>query len=130
MEERRGQHHSRSSSATGKRANFPGREPVTRPFSIDWLPGEVPPSSGTLRDSRHRQKPLWGSSFPTGCTEGGERPALARAIGWDIAIADRGTILIEGNAEWFTSLLHIPAPRGLMSGEPKSLCDILAAGQT
>jgi len=48
----------------------------------------------------------------------------------DIAIADRGPVLIEGNAEWSTSLLQIPAPRGLMSGELKSLCDILAAGQT
>jgi hypothetical protein len=51
----------------------------------------------------------------------------ARAIGWDIAIADRGPVLIEGNAEWSTSLLQIPAPRGLMTGEFKSLCDTLAA---
>ena len=52
----------------------------------------------------------------------------ARAIGWDIAIADRGPVLIEGNAEWSTSLLQIPAPRGLMTGEFKSLCATLAAG--
>ncbi|MFL5460552.1 MAG: sugar-transfer associated ATP-grasp domain-containing protein [Gemmatimonadales bacterium] len=52
----------------------------------------------------------------------------ARAIGWDIAIADRGPVLIEGNAQWSTSLLQIPAPRGLMTGEFKSLCDTLAAG--
>ena len=51
----------------------------------------------------------------------------ARAIGWDIAIADRGPVLIEGNAQWSTSLLQIPAPRGLMTGEFKSLCDTLAA---
>jgi hypothetical protein len=54
----------------------------------------------------------------------------ARSIGWDIAISDRGPVLIEGNAEWSTSLLQIPAPRGLMTGEFKSLCDTLAAGQT
>ena len=54
----------------------------------------------------------------------------ARAIGWDIAIADRGPVLIEGNAEWSTSLLQIPAPHGLMSGECKSLCATLAAGPT
>ena len=54
----------------------------------------------------------------------------ARAIGWDIAIADRGPVLIEGNAEWSTSLLQIPAPHGLMSGEFKSLCATLAAGPT
>ena len=53
----------------------------------------------------------------------------ARAIGWDIAISNRGPILIEGNPQWSTSLLQIPAPRGLMTGEFKSLCDTLAAGQ-
>jgi len=53
----------------------------------------------------------------------------ARSIGWDIAISDRGPILIEGNAEWSTSLLQIPAPHGLMTGEFKALCDTLAAGQ-
>ena len=51
----------------------------------------------------------------------------ARSIGWDIAIADRGPVLIEGNVEWSTSLLQIPAPRGLMTGEFKSLYDTLAA---
>ena len=54
----------------------------------------------------------------------------ARAIGWDIAIPDRGPVLIQGNAEWSTSLLQIPAPRGRMTGEFKPQCDILAAGQT
>jgi hypothetical protein len=54
----------------------------------------------------------------------------ARSIGWDIAISDRGPVLIEGNVEWSTSLLQIPAPHGLLTGEFKSLCDTLAAGQT
>jgi len=53
----------------------------------------------------------------------------ARAIGWDIAISDQGPVLIEGNAEWSTSLLQIPAPHGLMTGEFRMLCDTLAAGQ-
>jgi hypothetical protein len=52
----------------------------------------------------------------------------ARSIGWDIAISDRGPVLIEGNADWSTSLLQIPAPHGLMTGEFKTLCDTLAAG--
>jgi putative polysaccharide biosynthesis protein len=54
----------------------------------------------------------------------------ARSIGWDIAISDRGPVLIEGNAEWSTSLIQIPAPRGLMTGEFKALCDSLAAART
>jgi hypothetical protein len=54
----------------------------------------------------------------------------ARAIGWDIGISERGPILIEGNAEWSTALLQIPAPRGLMTGELKRLYDTLAAART
>jgi hypothetical protein len=53
----------------------------------------------------------------------------ARAIGWDIGISERGPILIEGNAEWSTALLQIPAPRGLMTGELKRLYDSLAAAR-
>jgi hypothetical protein len=52
----------------------------------------------------------------------------ARAIGWDIAISDTGPVLIEGNSEWSTSLLQIPAPRGLLTGEFKRLCDTIARG--
>jgi hypothetical protein len=51
----------------------------------------------------------------------------ARSIGWDIAISDRGPILIEGNVDWSTSLLQIPAPHGLMTGEFRRLCNTLAA---
>jgi hypothetical protein len=53
----------------------------------------------------------------------------ARSIGWDIAISDRGPVLIEGNAHWSTSLLQIPAPRGLMTGELKVVTDALAAAR-
>ena len=49
----------------------------------------------------------------------------ARAIGWDIAISDRGPILIEGNERWSPSLIQIPAPQGLMHGELKALYDRL-----
>jgi hypothetical protein len=47
----------------------------------------------------------------------------ARAIGWDIAISDRGPILIEGNERWSPSLMQIPAPYGLMDGELDALCE-------
>ena len=45
----------------------------------------------------------------------------AHAIGWDIAISDRGPILIEGNERWSPSLMQIPAPYGLMDGELEAL---------
>lgn len=45
----------------------------------------------------------------------------ARSIGWDIAISDRGPVLIEGNEEWSPSLIQMPAPHGLMTGELKAL---------
>jgi hypothetical protein len=51
----------------------------------------------------------------------------ARAIGWDIAISDRGPVLIEGNERWSPSLTQLPAPRGLMTGELEALCRGLKA---
>jgi putative polysaccharide biosynthesis protein len=45
----------------------------------------------------------------------------ARSIGWDIAISDRGPLLIEGNEEWSPSLIQLPAPHGLMRGEFEQL---------
>jgi hypothetical protein len=53
----------------------------------------------------------------------------ARAIGSDIAITDQGPVFIEGNAHWSTSLLQIPAPHGLMTGELKALTDALASAR-
>lgn len=50
----------------------------------------------------------------------------ARVIGWDIALSDRGPVLLEGNNRWGPSLVQLPAPRGLMTGEFKALCDALA----
>ena len=49
----------------------------------------------------------------------------ARSIGWDIAITDRGAVLIEGNWWWSPSHIQIPAPHGLMMGEFKELCRAL-----
>jgi hypothetical protein len=54
----------------------------------------------------------------------------ARSIGWDIALSDRGPVLIEGNAHWSPSLLQIPAPRGLMTGELKAMIDALGSART
>jgi Sugar-transfer associated ATP-grasp len=50
----------------------------------------------------------------------------ARAIGWDIAMSDRGPVLIEGNERWSPSLIQLPAPHGLMDGELKAVFDTLA----
>lgn len=41
----------------------------------------------------------------------------ARSIGWDVAMSTRGPVLIEGNEEWSPSLIQMPAPHGLMTGE-------------
>ena len=53
----------------------------------------------------------------------------ARAIGWDIAISDRGPVLIEGNERWAPSLVQLAAPCGLMDGELKTLYDTLRTGK-
>jgi hypothetical protein len=41
----------------------------------------------------------------------------ARSIGWDVAISSKGPVLIEGNEEWSPSLIQMPAPHGLMTGD-------------
>jgi hypothetical protein len=41
----------------------------------------------------------------------------ARSIGWDVAMSEKGPVLIEGNEEWSPSLIQMPAPHGLMTGE-------------
>jgi hypothetical protein len=45
----------------------------------------------------------------------------ARSIGWDVALSVRGPVLIEGNADWSPSLIQMPAPYGLMTGDFEQL---------
>lgn len=45
----------------------------------------------------------------------------ARSIGWDVAMSGSGPVLIEGNQEWSPSLIQLPAPHGLMTGEFEQL---------
>jgi hypothetical protein len=45
----------------------------------------------------------------------------ARSIGWDVALSARGPVLIEGNADWSPSLIQMPAPYGLMTGDFEQL---------
>ena len=84
---------------------------------------------GTDRGFVGFKLPHWPDAIDVALRAAGVFP-WARSIGWDIAITDRGPVLVEGNAEWSTSLLQIPAPRGLMTGAFKSLCDTLAAEPT
>ena len=45
------------------------------------------------------------------------------------AISDGGPVLIEGNERWSTSLIQMPAPHGLMSGEFKALYEALGESE-
>jgi hypothetical protein len=45
----------------------------------------------------------------------------ARSIGWDVGLSESGPVLIEGNEEWSPSLIQMPAPRGLMTGDFEAL---------
>lgn len=38
-------------------------------------------------------------------------------------------MLVEGNERWSTSLIQMPAPHGLMSGEFKALYEALSEGE-
>jgi hypothetical protein len=51
-----------------------------------------------------------------------------RSVGWDIAISERGPVLVEGNERWAVSLVQMAAPHGLMTGEFKALCEALREG--
>jgi len=41
----------------------------------------------------------------------------------------RGPVLVEGNERWSTSLIQMPAPHELMSGEFKALYEALSEGE-
>jgi hypothetical protein len=75
---------------------------------------------GTARPLVGYRLPLWPEVKQLALDAAAAFP-FARAIGWDIAISDRGAILIEGNERWSPSLLQLPAPRGLMDGELEAL---------
>ncbi len=53
-----------------------------------------------------------------------------RSVGWDIAISERGPVLVEGNERWAISLVQMPAPHGLMTGEFKELYEALMEGSS
>ena len=75
---------------------------------------------GTARPLVGCRLPLWPEVKQLALDAAAAFP-FARAIGWDIAISDRGASLIEGNERWSPSLLLLPAPRGLMDGELEAL---------
>ena len=52
-----------------------------------------------------------------------------RCVGWDIAISEGGPVLVEGNERWAISLVQMPAPHGLMTGEFKELYEALRGGE-
>jgi hypothetical protein len=66
------------------------------------------------------QLPEWPKATELALGAAGAFP-WARSIGWDVGISDRGPVLIEGNEEWSPSLIQMPAPHGLMTGEFEKL---------
>lgn len=66
------------------------------------------------------QLPDWPEAKSLALRAAGAFP-WARSIGWDVALSARGPVLIEGNAEWSPSLIQMPAPYGLMTGEFEQL---------
>ena len=75
---------------------------------------------GTERPLVGYRLPLWPQVKALALDAAAAFP-WARAIGWDIAIAEGGPVLVEGNERWSPSLLQLPAPRGLMDGELEAL---------
>ncbi len=93
---------------------------------FDYVYSSVIP--GTDRSFVGYQLPCWPEAKHLALEAAAAFP-WARAIGWDIAISDRGPVLIEGNERWGTSLVQLAAPYGLMDGELKTLYDTLRKGK-
>jgi hypothetical protein len=74
------------------------------------------------------QLPDWGRAKEL-ALRAAEAFPWARSIGWDVALSESGPMLIEGNEEWSPSLIQMPAPHGLMTGEFAELYRSLG-GQT
>jgi putative polysaccharide biosynthesis protein len=88
--------------------------------------GDVSVIPGTDRPFAGFELPHWPAVRDLALRAAAAFP-WARAIGWDIGITDQGPVLIEGNERWSPSLIQMPAPRGLMRGELKALCENLAS---
>lgn len=71
--------------------------------------------------------PCWEETKDLALRAAGAFP-WARSIGWDIALSDRGPVLVEGNERWSPSLIQLPAPHGLMTGELRALREALRNG--
>lgn len=84
---------------------------------ISLVPGTNTPFVGF-------QLPYWSEAKDLALQAAAAFP-WARSIGWDIAFSEQGPVLIEGNERWSTSLIQMPAPHGLMTGEFKALYEAL-----
>jgi hypothetical protein len=83
---------------------------------------------GTTREFVGFRLPLWAEVREATLRAAAAFP-WARAIGWDVAITDRGPLLIEGNDSWSPSILQLRSPGGLNTGEFKALLDALTDGR-
>jgi hypothetical protein len=81
------------------------------------IPGTDTPFSGF-------QLPDWTAIKDVALRAAGAFP-WARSIGWDVGVSDRGPVLIEGNERWSPSLIQMPAPAGLLTGELAEVCHSL-----
>ena len=79
---------------------------------------------GTERSFIGFQLPDWDKAKDLALRAAAAFP-WARSIGWDVAMSGNGPVLIEGNEEWSPSLIQMPAPHGLMTGDFAELYDAL-----
>ena len=58
------------------------------------------------------QIPYW-NEVVTLCIKAASKYDDNKSIGWDVAITQRGPILIEGNHDWGARVWQMPAGKGL-----------------
>ena len=104
------------------RGSYRGEFPLQKdgPSRLANTPLDLPPllqSKIRTRGSRGKkrtQEAHAAAAFP-----------WVRSVGWDLAVSEGGPVLVEGNERWSTSLIQMPAPHGLMTGEFKALYENL-----
>lgn len=79
---------------------------------------------GTNRPFIGFQLPDWPQAREMALSAAAAFP-WARSIGWDIALSDRGPMLLEGNDLWGPAILQLAAPGGLLTGDFKALYESL-----
>lgn len=73
--------------------------------------------------------PHWDAAVALVCRAHAKIPSL-RSLGWDVAIAPDGPVILEANTWWGVDVIQQPGLRGLLKGEFLAFVEEIGAGPT